>query len=165
MLQKTYIFILFIFSLNAGFSQTTIISGFEMDGLERTYRIYIPEIYNDGYAVPLVLNLHGYGSNGFEQELYGDFRPIADTANFIIVSPDGALDGFGATHWNTFGTSSVDDVNFLSALIDTVASQYNLDHSRIYSTGMSNGGFMSYKLACQLSGRIAAVASVTGTIA
>lgn len=147
-----------------GFSQTTLTESFEYDGVTREYRIYIPEIYDGSWPAPLVFNLHGYGSDNVSQEAYGDFRPIADTANFIIVHPQGLPDDFGTAHWNTFGTSSVDDVGFLSALIDTVYSHYNIDGNRIYSTGMSNGGFMSYKLACLLSGRIAAVASVTGSI-
>lgn len=61
---------------------------------------------------------------------------------------------------NTFGASTVDDIGLLSALIDTISSEYAIDQDRIYSTGMSNGGFMSYELACFLSARITAIASV-----
>ncbi|MBK7589608.1 MAG: hypothetical protein IPI22_15410 [Bacteroidetes bacterium] len=67
-------------------AQTTIVDSFVHGGLMRTYRLYIPAIYNANNAVPVVLNLHGYTSNGLQQELYADFRPIADTANFIIAS-------------------------------------------------------------------------------
>jgi polyhydroxybutyrate depolymerase len=76
------------------------------------------------------------------------------------------LDFLGNRNWNTFGPrgSGVDDVAFLSALIDSLALRYRLDPDRIYSTGMSNGGFMSYELACQLSNRIAAIGSVTGSM-
>ena len=114
----------------------------------------------------LLLNLHGYGSNYQEQENYGDFRPIADTANFLVVHPNGTIDGNGNHFWNTFGPrgTGVDDVAFLSTLIDTLARRYRLDLNRVYSTGMSNGGFMSYELACQLGNRIAAIASVTGSM-
>jgi polyhydroxybutyrate depolymerase len=145
-------------------AQTTVEGSFVWDGIERTYRLYIPAIYDPAAAVPLLFNLHGYGSNNLEQEVYGDFRPIADTAGFIIVHPNGAVDFTGNRSWNTFGFTSVDDVGFLSALIDTISSSYNIDPERIYSTGMSNGGFMSYDLACFLSDRIAAVASVTGSM-
>ncbi len=136
------------------------------DGMQRSYRIYVPTVYDGSLAVPLVFNLHGYTSNAFEQEVYGDFRTIADTANFILVHPDGTEDVSGTTFWNAFGspTETVDDIGFLSALIDTVAASYNIDMNRVYSTGMSNGGFMSYTLACQLSHRITAIASVTGTM-
>lgn len=150
--------------LTFGFTQTTISDSFEFDGIDREYRIYIPDVYDASEPTPLIFNLHGYGSSNVEQEFYGDFRAIADTANFIIVHPQGLLDDFGSTHWNTFGTSDADDVGFLAALLDTVSSQYNIDDARVYSTGMSNGGFMSYKLACALSSRITAIASVTGSI-
>lgn len=163
-MKKTLLFTISLFASIIGLSQTTTTGSFMHDGQLRTYRVYIPAIYDDSQPTPLVFNLHGYGSNSTEQENYGDFRPIADTANFIIVHPQGLLDLGGSTHWNTFGTSIVDDVDFLSQLIDTIYANYNIDGNRIYSTGMSNGGFMSYKLACLLSGRIAAVASVTGSI-
>lgn len=145
-------------------AQTTVQGSFVHGGLTRTYRIYVPAVYNASVPVPLVLNLHGYSSNNMQQEAYGDFRPIADTANFIIVHPNGTLDGSGNLYWNSFGWSLVDDVGFLSALIDTVIAAYNIDENSIYSTGMSNGGFMSYDLACSLSNRIAAIASVTGSM-
>lgn len=146
-------------------AQSTIDASLVHNGLTRTYRLYIPTIYNASQPVPLVLNLHGYTSNNIQQEFYGDFRPIADTANFIIVHPNGTQDGSGQQYWSAFGIGTVDDVGFLSALIDVIQSQYAIDPNRIYSTGMSNGGFMSYELACQLSNRIAAIASVTGSMA
>ncbi|CAN5907326.1 hypothetical protein BH11BAC7_BH11BAC7_07860 [soil metagenome] len=145
------------------FSQTTVSGSFMYQSILRTYRIYIPAIYNPSVAVPLVLNLHGYGSNNTQQEAYGEFRPIADTANFIIVHPNGTLDQTGSRYWNCFGGPfTVDDVGFLSMLIDTISASYNIDQNRIYSTGLSNGGFMSYDLAYLLGHRIAAIASVAG---
>lgn len=158
------LFIAVVFTTLFTFGQTTVEGSFEHDGQTREYRVYVPEIYDGSEPVALVFNLHGYGSNNLEQEAYGDFRPVADTANFILVHPQGLEDDFGLNHWNCFGTSSVDDVDFISQLIDTIYSKYNIDGGRIYSTGMSNGGFMSHKLACLLSGRITAVASVTGSI-
>lgn len=147
------------------FAQTTILGSITHDGLQRDYRLYVPAVYNASQAVPLVLNLHGYTSNAFEQEVYGSFRAIADTANFIIVHPEGTLDNSQSQYWNSFGApGGPDDVSFLSALIDSISAEYNIDMNCVYSTGMSNGGFMSYKLACELGYRIAAVASVTGTM-
>jgi polyhydroxybutyrate depolymerase len=134
-------------------------------GLTRDYRVYIPAAYNANKAVPLLFNLHGYGSNNLEQDFYGNFKPIADTANFLMVLPNGTLDQQNKRYWNNFLVSStVDDVEFISNLLDTMISKYNIDINRVYSTGMSNGGFMSYALACGLSNRIAAIASVTGTM-
>lgn len=132
------------------------------NGLTREYSVYVPTMYNANTTVPLVLNLHGYTSVNWQQEFYGDFRPIADTANFIIVHPNGTLDANNNRYWNVgFFPSTVDDVGFLLALIDTLSATYNIDPNRIYSTGMSNGGFMSYRLACETA-RFAAIASVTG---
>lgn len=141
--------------------QDSILSG----GLERTYILYVPASYTPGTPVPLLLNFHGYTSNALEQMFYGDFRSIADTAGFIIVHPMGTVDILGSTHWNVgWGTSTVDDVSFARSLIDTLSATYSIDPERIYSTGMSNGGFFSYRLACDLSDRIAAIASVTGSM-
>lgn len=135
------------------------------DGLTRTYSVYVPAIYDSTQATPLVFNLHGYSLAGWMQELYGDFRSIADTANFIIVHPDGTRNAIdNQTFWNAgFMPASVDDVGFIEALIDSLSEKYTIDSNRIYSTGMSNGGYMSYELACQ-SKRFAAIASVTGSM-
>ena len=138
----------------------TILSG----GLTREYLLYVPAVYTGATAVPLIINLHGYTSSNVAQEFYGDFRPIADTANFLIVHPNGTIDDQGNRFWNTFGgNSTVDDVGFIAQLIDSLRAVYNIDPNRIYATGMSNGGFMSYQLACDLNNRIAAIASVTGS--
>ena len=149
------------------FAQGTIRASIRHDGLDRTFSYYLPACYTKGKAAPLVFNLHGYSSNADQQEFYGDFRKIADTACFIIVHPNGTL--FPQTSqqfWNCGlvpGGGSVDDVGFIHALIDTLSKVYSIDPERIYSTGMSNGGFMSYHLACR-SDRFAAVASVTGSM-
>lgn len=148
----------------AGIAQTTVDGAFLHGGINRTYRLYIPAAYHSSVPVPLLFNLHGYGSNNLQQEFYADFRPVADTAGFIVAHPNGTPDFTNTLSWNTFNHTMVDDAGFLSALIDTIASHYSIDPQRIYSTGMSNGGFMSYDLACFLSTRIAAVASVTGSM-
>lgn len=147
-------------------AQTSVPGSFMHGGINRNYTLYIPSSYNGSVAYPLVFNLHGYGSLAWQQELYGDFRAIADTAGFIIAHPNGTVQpGTASTQfWNVgFFPSSVDDVHFLETLIDTISSSYNINQGRIYSTGMSNGGFMSYKLACE-SNRFAAIASVTGSM-
>jgi polyhydroxybutyrate depolymerase len=79
------------------------------------------------------------------------------------VLPNGTIDAQGNRFWNNFlGNSNVDDVGFMRDLLNTLQANYNIDANRVYSTGMSNGGFMSYALACELNDRIAAIASVTG---
>lgn len=145
--------------------QQTINGTITHGGLQRQYILYVPAMYTPGTPVPLVFNFHGYTSAAFEQMNYGDFRPIADTAGFIVVHPMGTVDQLGNTHFNVgWGTSTVNDLGFTAALIDSLSVEYSINQDRIYSTGMSNGGFMSYQLACELSDRIAAIASVTGTM-
>lgn len=161
--------VLTIFALSLPFllfSQQTLTQSITHDGLQRDYILYVPATYTGDEAVPLVLNFHGYTSNAKEQMGYGDFRPIADTAGFIIVHPQGTLLD-GKTHWNVGGwtlASKIDDVGFTAALIDSLSASYNINQNRIYATGMSNGGYMSFLLACQLSNKIAAIASVTGSM-
>jgi polyhydroxybutyrate depolymerase len=153
-------------SLTANFcsAQTTTSHTLQHNGLTREYRVYVPASYSSANPVPLVLNLHGYTSNNQQQEVYGDFRPVADTAGFILVHPNGTLDGSSQRFWNAWGLSTPDDVGFISALIDKIQQDYAIDPNCIYSAGMSNGGFMSVELACALSNRIAAVGSVTGSM-
>ncbi len=147
-------------------AQKTIRTSLIHEGLNRSFSFYIPANYNSVKANALVFNLHGYGSNGDQQEFYGDFRKIADTAGFIIVHPNGTIYPQSTQQfWNVglVGNSTVDDVGFIHAIIDTLSGVYSIDPDRIYSTGMSNGGFMSYHLAC-VSNRFAAIASVTGSM-
>ncbi|NVO83422.1 extracellular catalytic domain type 1 short-chain-length polyhydroxyalkanoate depolymerase [Hymenobacter terrestris] len=148
-------------------AQQTITGSIRFEGTVRDYRLYVPRAYDSTKAVPLLLNLHGFGSNNVEQEQYGDFRAIADTANFLVVHPNGTVGSNGQRFWNTFlpyAAGGPDDVGFLSALIDSISASYRVNQQRLYSTGMSNGGFMSYELACRLNSRIAAIASVTGSM-
>lgn len=165
--MKKALLCLITFAICTGtFAQTTLTGSFVHNGLTRNYRVYVPALYNGSQPVPLVFNLHGYTSNAWQQEIYGDFRPIADTANFILVHPDGTVQPgtAGTQFWNIGDLgSSVDDVSFLETLIDTIDAQYNINRSRVYSAGMSNGGYMGYKLACE-SGQFAAIASVTGSM-
>jgi len=147
-------------------AQQTIDGSITHNGQQRDYILYIPANYTGLTQVPLLFNFHGYGSNANDQMWYGDFRSIADTAGFLIVHPEGSLFN-GISHWNVGGWtvgSTVDDVGFTEALIDSLAAMYTIDVTRVYSTGMSNGGYMSFLLACQLSEKIAAIASVTGSM-
>ena len=153
----------FVFSSSA---QQTINASITHDGMERDYILYVPEIYDGSTAVPLVLNFHGFGSSASQQMFYGDFRDIADTEGFLLVHPEGTT-LIGNQFWNVGFpglSSTIDDVGFTEALIDELATLYTIDLDRVYATGMSNGGFMSFLLACQLSEKIAAVASVTGSM-
>jgi polyhydroxybutyrate depolymerase len=163
-MQKTA-FIFFLISFPAFcISQQTLNKSIKVDGKTRSFIIYIPATYDPGIPAPVVFSFHGYTEDANTQLLYRNFRPVADTAGFLIVCPQGIEDDLHNTHWNVgMGHSTVDDVHFIDVLIDSLESQYNIDNTRLYSAGFSNGGFFSFKLGCELSHRMAAVASVGGT--
>ena len=152
----------------------TSVSGFFTDTLThegelRQYLTYVPEIYtSSGIARPLLFNFHGGSGSASGQVYTADFRPIADTANFILVYPQGT---FGST-WNSSLPTNprtkmfVDDFGFVDAMIKKINSDYifGIDTTRVYATGYSNGADISLSLACARSDKIAAVASVSGLL-
>ena len=146
-------------------AQETLKESIVHDDLVRDYIVHIPSSYDNKVPIPLVLCFHGYGGTASGIS-YTNFNDVSDTANFIVVYPQGTLLK-RKSHWNIGGwtlDSKIDDVGFISSLLDSLSERYNINQSRIYSTGMSNGGYMSFLLACQLSDRIAAIASVTGSM-
>lgn len=163
MMHKYLFFILFVV-FGSVRAQSTINGSFVHEGITRTYSFYVPASYVPGEAVPLILNLHGLSTDGAYQEQYRDFRPVADTANFIVAHPDGSM-LLGQRFWNydTLFGSTVDDIGFLETLIDTIVAHYTIHPMRIYAVGVSNGGFMCYALACR-SDRFAAIGAVTGSM-
>ena len=158
--MKKFLVILFVFPFFV-FGQQTINDSILVNGTYRSFITYVPTIYQASQPVPLIFNLHGRTGSAFAQMFHGDFRDIADTANFIIVHPQGLLDNTGVTHWNV-GQSNVDDIGFINELYYHMLLNYNINTDKVYSAGMSNGGIMSYYLACNMSDKIAAIASVTG---
>lgn len=162
---KRLLYFSFFISVLFSNAQTTVVDSIISGGIYRAYRLYIPAIYNGSSPRPLIFNLHGYTSNAQAQQLYSNFEPIADTANFLMVYPQGTKDGSNQPYWNSgINSSGVNDIQFLDNLIDSIATQYNINLNRIYSCGLSNGGFMSQSLACELSNRITAIASVAGSM-
>lgn len=131
---------------------------FLYDGAWRSYIVYTPGNWQPGDTVPLVLNLHGFGETAQQQEFYALMNFVADTANFIVVYPQGINNTWDFTGF------SVDDVGFIDALIDNIHHDFAVDLDRVYACGISNGGFMTYALACALSHRIVAFASVAGSM-
>jgi len=156
--MKKMLLLLFSFVTLVSFAQTNIIDSFLVDGVYRNYILHVPTGYSAATQHPLVLNLHGYTSNASQEQLYTQMDVTADANNFLVVYPNGI-----SNYWNSFGAGA-DDVKFLDSLIERIKHSYTIDTTSIYSCGMSNGGFMSYTLACLLSHKIAAIASVTGTM-
>ena len=127
-------------------------------GVTRSYYMSYPN--NAIGSTPLIINMHGFGSNAQEQQFYSEMDQFAHSENIAVVYPEGLNNA-----WNVFtfwDGNSYDDVGFISAIIDDIAENFNIDLNRVYACGMSNGGYMSYRLACDLSSKIAAFGSVTG---
>ena len=140
----------------------------EHNGETREYFLHVPATLDADASVPLLFNFHGFGGTSDSQLDWSDFRDLADANDFILVYPQGTeLDG--TTHWNSGlpggdNKSQADDFGFVEALIVQLSETYSIDSDRIYATGYSNGGFMSYSLACYHSDRFAAIAPVASTM-
>lgn len=134
----------------------------------RPYRKRIPRSYDSSRPTPLVILLHGYGASGMAQDLYFRLGALAEERGFLYAYPDGTVDASGRRFWNAtdaccdFAHSGVDDVAYITAIIDDMSARYNVDERRIYLVGHSNGGFMSHRMACELSTRVAAIVSLAG---
>jgi polyhydroxybutyrate depolymerase len=134
-------------------------------GQPRTYLLHVPPGYS-GKPTPLVIDIHGFLSNASQQEGWSAMDTVADREGFLVAYPNGAG---SPQSWNAgdcceFTDSGRDDVAFISALIDDVGKKSCVALDRVYATGMSNGGFMSHNLACNLSDRIAAIGPVAGVL-
>ena len=133
-------------------------------GEKRAYLLYVPESYDADKPAPLVVTLHGFASWPQHIQQISRWNQLADEYGFIVVYPRGTS---LPMRWRIFGRfdwpSGVDaDINFISDLIDELSSQYNIDPTRVYVNGKSNGAGMAFALACRLSGRIAAFGGVAG---
>lgn len=130
--------------------------------------IHVPVSYDSGTPAPLAILLHGYTSNGSATEAFFGFATAAETAGIIYAAPDGTTDLSGSPFWNAtdaccnFNNSSVDDSGYLRSLVEAIQTDYNIDDRRIYFAGLSNGGFMSYRMACDHADLIAGAVSVAG---
>jgi polyhydroxybutyrate depolymerase len=133
---------------------------FVSSGEKRDYLLYVPKSYDRSKPTPLVISMHGAGLWGASQRDISRWNELADSKGFIVVYPSGA-GGKGVRVWRAEpGDGLMKDVRFISQLIDTLRASYNIDSTRIYANGLSNGGGMSFVLSCTLSDRIAAVGMV-----
>ena len=133
---------------------------FVSSGEKREYLLYVPKSYNRSSPTPLVISMHGAGLWGASQRDISRWNELADAKSFIVVYPSG-VGGKGVRIWRAEpGEDLTKDVRFISELIDTLQKSYNIDSTRIYANGLSNGGGMSFALSCALSNRVAAVGMV-----
>jgi polyhydroxybutyrate depolymerase len=142
------------------------------DGRTRTYRLYVPSKLPTG-PVPLLVALHGGTGWGAQFQRNSGFDGLAEANGFLAVFPDGTgvgADGTDLRTWNagyccgSAARNDVDDVAFIDLLIDTIEADYSVDPTRVFAAGHSNGGMLSYRLACELSDRIVAVGLQAGSL-
>ena len=129
-------------------------------GLRREYVLHVPPTYDRNRPTPLVISMHGAGGWPVQQMNLSEWNALADREGFIVVYPSGRQTP-GPRVWHVQGGAELQrDVTFISQLIDKLEAVYNIDRSRIYANGISNGAGMSFVLSCTLSDRIAAVGLV-----
>jgi polyhydroxybutyrate depolymerase len=164
--MKKLISILFVLLITFNFfSQQQITKTLFFDGQNRSYIVYIPASYNPNIDYPLVFSFHGGGGTAASFIFTNDMRPLADTASFIAVYPQAAVDPTdGSNSWLHKAPTTHNDVNFIESIIDTLSNQYSIDNNRVYACGYSEGGIFSYELACRLNNRIAAFSAVSGSM-
>ena len=137
-------------------------------GVSRSYIVHAPKGHDLKSPLPVVLALHGATMNGPMMASFSGLNRKADEAGFLAVYPSGTGKN-SSFFWNggsgPAAQNKVDDVAFIDALLDDLRRAYPVDAKRVYATGMSNGAMMAYRLAAELSGRIAAIAPVSGTVA
>jgi polyhydroxybutyrate depolymerase len=139
----------------------------EHGGLTRSYRIHIPPSYAPDERPALILAFHGGGGRGRSTERLTGLSELSDREGFVVVYPDGVgrtwNDGRGLERFPAM-QQKIDDVGFVSALIDELADRLGIDLGRVYATGISNGGHLSHRLGVELSHRLAAIAPVAATM-
>ncbi|MBL1138294.1 MAG: hypothetical protein HND46_23565 [Chloroflexi bacterium] len=136
-----------------------------VDGVERTYRLFVPSTYNT--PAPLVIAFHGAGGDGASMARLTTFNRLAESAGVIVAYPEGLLVywdyGVGTPEWAEQSPVH-DEISFISAMLDQLANDYTIDPTRIYAVGFSNGARMAFRVGCEFSDRISKIAAVSATI-
>lgn len=136
-----------------------------VDGLSRDYRLFSPRLRDRSRAAPLMLVLHGVGNTGEQMVGVTEFDRLAEIEGFLVAYPEGVN-----RTWNggyccpNGGPPQPDDVAFLSGVIDDVSLREDVDPARVFAVGFSGGAIMAHRLGCDLSPRIAGIASVSGSM-
>jgi polyhydroxybutyrate depolymerase len=134
----------------------------------RPYSVTAPDSYQPSTPAPVLVLLHGYNDSSAGISTYFGLGPVANAHGVIYATPDGTRDSVGNEFWNAtdaccnYEGSTVDDVAYLTAVLDDIEANYRVDKSRVFFVGHSNGGFMVNRMACEISPRIAAIISVAG---
>ena len=137
-------------------------------GGDRPVTVHVPPSYDATRPAPLVIVLHGYSGSGPGVDDYFQLAPAAQARGYVYAYPDGTTDGRGNQFWNATDAccdlykAGVDDVAYLTSLIAEIRAKLAIDPKRIAFVGHSNGGFMTYRMACEQAGLVAAIVSVAG---
>ena len=144
-----------------GSRTVTLMSG----GQSRAFDLHVPAKYDPAKRTPLVFLFHGFTMTPSQIATASHFADVADARGMIVAFPSGTSNSFNAGNCcGAAASSNVDDVGFTRDMIASLDAQYCVDAKRVFSTGFSNGGYMSYRLACELSDKIAAIAPVSGIL-
>ncbi len=140
-------------------------------GGDRPTSLQVPSTYDAGRSYPLLLALHGWGGTSLLNQIYLGFASAADARDILIAAPDGLVDRDGKPYWNASDVccdiyeTGVDDVAYLTGLVEDIQAAYSVDPARIHVVGHSNGGFMAYRLACERADLFAGIVSLAGAAA
>jgi polyhydroxybutyrate depolymerase len=136
--------------------------------LARPYSADVPDGWYNDSPLPAIILLHGYGAGGFVQEAYFGFNRLVNERKIIVAAPNGTKDSHGSLFWNAtdaccdFDNSGVDDVAYLTALVEDLKANWMVDPDHIYFVGHSNGGYMSHRMACDRAELVAGIVSLAG---
>ena len=136
---------------------------------DRPAALVVPGAYDGATPLPAVILLHGFGASGEAQDTYLGLSRTARREGFYVVLPDGTAGADGRRFWNAtpaccdFGGVGVDDVAYITGLIDALEAAVPVADGQVFLMGHSNGGFMSYRMACERSARIAGIVSLAGS--
>jgi polyhydroxybutyrate depolymerase len=136
------------------------------NGAMRTYHVHVPKSYSSSKPTSLVFVFHGYTQTSSGIEDISQMDPVADAHGFVAVYPQGLSNSWNAgSCCGTAAQSMVDDLKFVGDMLDQLEKDYCIDPKRVFASGLSNGGMLSHRLACEMSDRIAAIGAVAGTLA
>ena len=169
-IKASILFAVFISLLCTGCTQRDSVPHTEVrsivhDGRTRSYRIHVPTNTDKFSALLLVLHGGGGTAKHMEEELTKKrFNTLSDTHKFVVVYPDGIENRWNDGRTQNNPVTHIDDVGFLTKIIDDITHEFDIDTGRVFVTGISNGGQMSYRLACERTEKIAAIAPVVSSL-
>jgi polyhydroxybutyrate depolymerase len=140
-------------------------AGGNPDGGTRSYLLHVPPSYDGKTALPLIVNFHGLTSNPAQQAAFSGMSPKADGAGYVVAYPEGLQNSWNAgSCCAPASNTKIDDIGFVRAVVADISCKLNIDAKRVYATGMSNGGFLTQRLACEAADLFAAFAPVAGVL-